>query len=365
MQLFAEGAQLLPGRQIVASLLLLAACSHGEPFNTRLPLSGQPLAGGEPLRLTYSSAEDRYPSWIPGQGSVLYNFVPEESVSGDRCLGQLPVTGGQRQASRCSATDPQDDSTDVYSNPAWFSSSQVAWLEQHGIRGRTVPDYGSIVVGSLDHRSAATRLVTLPYTSSTGNVHATITNLRWLSSTQLAYIGADMIVRAPCIGCPTDTVIVSKEVMLLSTTGGAPAPLANSSETTSIWPDANGTALYYTLGGDTRVFRRDLPTGTPVVVHDFGIGGIARDVAVAGSNLTAVVGGKVYYGPEALTGVRQVDSGGVLMAVDLTSGNETQLDIARNYLYRRPTISPDGHTIVVEGFDSLTPRPDLWRFALP
>src|SRR5437879_277497 len=48
--------------------------------------------------------------------------------------------------------------------------------------------------------------------------------------------------------------------------------------------------IYYTLGGDSRVYRRVLSSGSVSVAHDFG-GGIARDVQVVGSRLIAVVGG--------------------------------------------------------------------------
>ena len=100
----------------------------------------------------------------------------------------------------------------------------------------------------------------------------------------------------------------------------------------------NADEIYYTLSGDSRVFRQTLSTGAVTVVHDFGAAGIARDVHVVGNRMAAVVGGRVAYGIHPSFGPTQWDSGGVLHVVDLPSGTDATLDGPG--LFRRPQVSP-------------------------
>jgi hypothetical protein len=137
--------------------------------------------------------------------------------------------------------------------------------------------------------------------------------------------------------------------------------------------------VYYTLAGDSRVYRQLLSTGAVVQVHDFGPAGIARDVHVVGTQLTAVVGGRVHFMDDPTRGPTQWDSGGVVHVVDLNDGSEVILDSPpQPSLFRRPRLSPSGTAIVVEAYPvSLTPGPggtlnptvggsgDLFLYGLP
>jgi hypothetical protein len=85
------------------------------------------------------------------------------------------------------------------------------------------------------------------------------------------------------------------------------------------------------------------------VVHDFGPAGVARDVHASGSRVAVVVGGRVAFGVHPRAGPVQWDSGGTLHVVDLDGGDDLVLDTPGR-LYRRPAVSPDGSSIVAEGF---------------
>lgn len=346
--------------------LFAAGCSHGEPLDHQQQFEDIPHQPTSPTRLTLSPDDDLFPAWLPDGSGILYSYEPENNDLSDRCLGVLPAGGGQRLAKRCHLADRDNDSTNVYFQPAPRPDGMIAWLEQHSLGSRLVPDYGALVLGDLNERVTPRRLWPVPYVASSGNLHATILNLRWLSATQLGYIGADVLLRSPCQGCPIDSVVIAREVMLLGTDGSAPVPLPNSAETTSIWPTADSAGLYYTVAGDGRVYRRPLAGGAADTVYDFSAFGIARDVSVVGNRLAAIVAGSVQYGFEPLLGMRQIDSGGVLMTVDLSSGAIAAYDTATSR-FRRPVVSPDGRSIVAEGVRRTGPnrRPDLWRFQVP
>src|SRR5436309_1960365 len=116
---------------------------------------------------------------------------------------------------------------------------------------------------------------------------------------------------------------------LLPPAGAAsPAPPAVPATlyASSVAPGGTADVIFFTLGGDSRVFRRVRSGATDSVVHDFGAAGIARDVQVAGTRLVAVVGGTISFAYDSLLGYAvQRDAGGFLYLVDLETGAETVL----------------------------------------
>jgi hypothetical protein len=111
-------------------------------------------------------------------------------------------------------------------------------------------------------------------------------------------------------------------------------------------PGDSTDEIYYTLGGDSRVYRRLLSTGEVTVAFDFGAEGIARDIHVVGNEMAAVVGGRVSFSVDPSMGPVQWDSGGTLHIVSLTNGGESVLDGPG--LFRRPRLSPSGGAVVAE-----------------
>src|SRR6185437_12208755 len=111
------------------------------------------------------------------------------------------------------------------------------------------------------------------------------------------YVAGLAVRREPCRTCETDTIATGLWVALLdvSAPGMPPVAVPGTDFASGVSPGASEDEIYYTLGGDTRVFRRVLSSGDVSVAHDFGPAGIARDVDVAGGRLTAIVGGRVAF----------------------------------------------------------------------
>jgi hypothetical protein len=347
---------------------LASACGHQDAFPPgEVPISG-PRSSIPPVRLTYSAGEDLAPAWEADGSGLFYSFQREASGSTDRCLGRLPAAGGTRTSEKCILAGPDLDSLDALGPVSAFSGNRAAWVDARSLQGRVAPDRESIRVGLPASVDTGAPVRSLPYPAPSGQLHVTATNLGWLDRDLLVYIGADRFFVRPCMGCKLDTVLISREAVLLdlSTSPAGLHMIPNTSGISSLFPSADGLSIYYTRAGDTRVFQQVLSSGAETVVHDFGADGIARDVNVRGNVLTAVVGGKVSYGVDPLLGPRQVDSGGVLFRVDLTDGSELAFPLAVGTV-QHPALSPDGRSVVVEGIDTLRPPPrtDLWLFQLP
>ena len=140
----------------------------------------------------------------------------------------------------------------------------------------------------------------------------------------------------------------------------------------------DSTTIYYTLGGDSLVYRRNLTTGIVDTAHNFGYGRVARDVSVRGTTLAAIVGDSIIWSFEdAHQQWVQRDEGGGVVIVDLTDGSEVEYSLSPLTLFRHPELSPDGTRLVVEAqpfayprlevnadYNALNHRADLWIFSL-
>lgn len=357
-----------PLRSLLAVTAFLTACGHQDTFGSgEVPQAGPPSVT-PPVRLTYAAGEDLDPVWTADGLDLIYSFRKETAGGVDRCLGEIPGDGGTRFLEKCVNSGPDQDSIMALGPVAVGPGSLAAWMDFRGLTGRTAPDAGSLRIGSLAALDSGRTVHTFPYPAPSGQLHATATNLSWLASNLLAYIGADVFYVRPCMGCKMDTVVISREAVIAGL-GSSPATLQtipNTAQITSLFPSADGLSIYYTRPGDSRVYQQVLSSGAESTIHDFGLAGIARDVNIRGNVLTATVGGNVDFRNDPLLGPRQVDSGGVLYRVDLTTGDELSLPISNGWT-RHPALSPDGRSVVVEATDTLIPPPrtDLWLFRLP
>ena len=122
-----------------------------------------------------------------------------------------------------------------------------------------------------------------------------------------------------------------------------------------------GDTIYFTVDGDSRVFRLTSLTNVSVV-HDFG-GLIARDVQVLPGRLVAVVGGNVSYTMDPTLGTMvQRDGGGPLHLVNLQTGGDVQFT-PDTLLFRHPALSPSGDNLIAELVTDTTT--DLWMVSVP
>jgi WD40-like Beta Propeller Repeat len=348
------------------AVLLSSACAHQDPFPSGEVPDGGPRSTTPPVQLTLSTGPDLDPAWLADGRGLAYSF--RQDGDPDRCLGVLPPAGGTRRSEKCVRNDPGHDSVDALTETAAGPAGRAAWVDFRSLNGRIAPDAGALRVGTLAPGDTGIPVRTLPYLAPSGAIHATATHLGWLDADRLAYIGSDVFYERACQGCKLDTIVVAREAMLLDLSLAQPMPqtIPGTTQATSLWPGGDGTSIYYSLAGDSRVYRQILATGDVSLVHDFGALGIARAVTVRGTTLVAVVGGRVAYLDDPLLGTVQRDDGGPLIAVDLNTGAETRLPFGTS-LARRAALAPDGVALAVEGYDTLaaTLDPNLWLLVAP
>ena len=366
--------------QGAALAALLIACDHEEPFESPDAGADAPFQPGTPARLTYNPGKDLHPGWLADGSAMIYAWEGLAVLPYDRCLGLMAPTGGTRYQTICDQSAAGEDSTDLFDEPSASSDGQLAFLRGRSRPAAVTPDGLGLQVGVLEELPTAREVRTLPYTAPSGRLHNTVSHIGWLTPTELVYLGDLAAYPRPCGGCPPDTLISGLEIVRLDISGANPVlQIVAGTDYASSVAAAGPDQIFYTLGGDSRVYRRTLSSGAVDIAHDFGPLGIARDVVVVGDQLVAVVGGRVEFLVHPVFGPVQIDAGGRLVSVDLTSGSESVLPTGAQLLFRRPSLAAVGATtrIVAEGYpftiaiiagapDTAISRiPDLYLFEAP
>ena len=344
---------------------LALSCNHTDPFSS--PPNGvtEPLDPTPPVRLTLNPGSDREASWLPDGSGILYSAQQDSRSDHDVCLAELPPQGGSQRRLVCDLTALGGDTLNAVEFPVGGMDGRLAFVKTGNPPNAPGPLVEAVTVApGLDPRRGS-EVVRLPYTVPGEPTHSTVISLRWLSPSRLTFVGSVRGYRDACLPPCTrkDTIQSGLKVGVLDldASGSAPGLVSGTDFASGVTPGSSEQEIYYTIGGDTRVFRRNLATGEVVAAHDFGAAGIARDVHVVRTRLTAIVGGRAHFFVDAELGPIQVDSGGFIHLVDLSSGSDAALGAALPATFRHPSLSPTGDRVVAEGYPliiTLVPEPE-------
>ena len=335
----------------LAATLLILACGHSDPFSTQRPVENGPFSGTEPVRLTYNIGADEWPAWT-ADGTTIY-FSTQDSFKmdpyglfpeTDQCIARLPAGGGSRTDVACPFIPTSNDTTEILEQPAPLGPQLAYAVSNLGVKEHS-PYRLSLWMTTTTPFATPQQILQFPYVAPSGKPHDALLNLRWLRSGVLLYLGAEN----GC--CNKDTLRFGEQVVLLDVTVSPPVKtfVPGTDRATSVNASPDGSTIYYTFPGDSMVYAQDLASGAVTVVHNFGAGHIVRDPSVNGTRLVAVLDGQPAYQDYPAFDFRQVDHGGLLVTVDLSTGAESWLP-DHGLMYKRPQLSPDGSRFVAEGF---------------
>ena len=344
--------------------LAAAACAHADPF----AFTPESQAGAHTPdaweRLTFNPGDDLNPSWYPDGSAFIYAAERRDRPDHDRCLDVMPAEGGTIRSMTCELKPSSVDTMDVFAVPAPGPDGRIAFLYSTFDLYRLTNYYTRwLVVGRLDSPLVRhNRLIGYPYQPNGGYTHDGIGEIHWVSPTRLAY-QATLPLYPLCKTCRPDAA-TPVQIVLVDIGGDTAVAEAvpNTIYATSM-DFAGSDTLFFTVLGDSRVFRRVLSTGQEAVVHDFGPT-IARDVQVRGTRVVVIVDGVVDVEYLPGLGYTQNDDGGIIHILDLDTGIETVVG-AGGLPFRRGALSPDGHQLLAESWDEAGQDWDIWRIRLP
>lgn len=352
---------------LAGGALLALACSHTDPFSTPPYGTTQPFDPTPPVRLTLNPGADQGASWLPDGSGILYSAQQLGRPDLDVCLAELPPTGGTQERLVCDLGRQGSDTTNAIEWPVAGVDGRLAFVKASSSIGATNPSREALSVAPGLDPSKASDVQRIPYTLPGEAETSAVLHLHWQRENQLVFVGGAATYRQACALCVVDTITTGRKILLLdlSPPGAAPVPLPGTDFASGVTPGISSDLIYFTLGGDRRVYSRSLTSGSTSVVHDFGSAGVVRDVHVGGGRLVAVVGGRVAFSADPGLGPTQWDSGGIVHVVDLASDADIALDGGPR-LFRRPAIAPGGDRVVAEGYplvirDVIDPATQLHR----
>jgi hypothetical protein len=336
---------------LAAGALLVLACGHTEPFSAPPYGTNQPFDPTPPVRLTLNTAADRGASWLPGGTGILYSAQQLGRPDADVCLAELPPGGGSQRRLVCDPLPADEAVTNAFESPVAAPDGRLAFVAARASVGGANPSSLAISIAPGLDAANATIVQRVPYTLAGEPTHSGVTQLRWQDENRLVYLAELSTTRQTCRTCILDTVETGLKVALLdlATPGTPPVALSGTDFASGVSPGSTSDEIYFTINGDSRVFRRVLSSGDQSVAHDFGAAGVARDVHVADGRLTAIVGGRVHVVEDSILGQVQWDSGGIVHVVDRASDADVAL-AADLRLFRRAVLSPTGDRVVAEGY---------------
>ncbi len=247
------------GRPNVALLLALAAavagCSHTEPPTGPPQAPEGPFGTTTPIRLTFNSGQDVYPSYAEDGSSILYTFQVPGRPDRDRCLGIIPASGGSRVFEVCETRVGYNDSTDMIASGALGTDGRLIYLHTTSRTNAQLPGSSRLYVTDTTAGSTPRLLLTMPVPFGGSSVDW-LADIRWTGDATFLALGQQFTVVPVGAGAARDTVYIPIGVAkgMVSPTGATLQLIPGTEGATSYARSTDGTAILFTRGGST-VFR--------------------------------------------------------------------------------------------------------------
>jgi len=333
-------------RAVALLLVAVTACAYDTPWTPKPYGPDTPFDPASPGRVTINTGVDRTPAWVPGDTTLLYSA--ERTSDHDRCLGVLSARTWTLERTLCHGSLVTDSNhVDAFE---WAAArrGQIAFQWAQWPRNAVKPLERDLIVASLDRWDHGRVLIAFhPYGPGLVDIDG-VQRVQWVGDTSLVYVHEQMLVTIPPPPSPPiyDTTITAIDIERVNFGSDSVVVtiVPGTAGATSLAVNDSATAIYYTLPGDSLVYRLALDSSVASAAYAFPGGVFPRDVQVRGARLVAIVGGDLHL-------------------VDLQAPYDSVVT-GPAVAFRNPALSRDGHTIVVEG-DPGSGIPDLWRVVWP
>lgn len=178
--------------------LLLAACSHSDPFAAAPTRLDEPLQAAPPVQLTYAAGANTQPGVGTDGGALTYSFV-RGTPDRDRCLGVLPLGGGTRLRSLCWTAPGQDTLADGLEVGALAADGRLAFTH-HASRsnGIVAAVAGLYLAGGLRAEDGERLLPLLTFQPAAQAAWDYLLDLTWSGPNELSALATDVAMINRC-----------------------------------------------------------------------------------------------------------------------------------------------------------------------
>jgi len=361
---------------LALAAVTVVSCGHDAAFSPRPYTPGQPAGVGPIVRLTFNPGADLDPVWLPDGTGFFYTMERLDRPDRDRCLAEMPGAGGSIAREICNRSAASADSVDAFSAATVTGGGQMVYDRASAPIEFTwplAPRFHDLVLATLAQPERFSVVESFPLIAPGGRTHDEAVQIHWLDDRSFVYLAQSVHYVPLCRFCSPDTLHIGLEIARVDLGGPAPAlSILPGTDQASSLTTVGSDTVYFTVYGDSRVFRLALGSGALDVAFDFGAGATARDVQVSGRRLVAVVGGSVEFRVDSALGTIVRDRGGDVHVVDLPSGVDQPTPVG-GLLFRHLALDPTGRVLIAEGGPivivgpdtTFLPAGDLWRLQLP
>ena len=244
----------------------LSGCGHTDPFTSPPYGTDAPFDPAPPVRLTLNPLADRGGAWLPDGSGILYS-AQQIGRDGSRRLPRPALAHRRTSTGADLRSHGRGRGLHERHRVGRARRRRPARVRRRRARG-SVPRLrsreGIAIAPTLDPRGATIRFSRFPTRSPASRRTHHVTALRWLGPARSASSGGTSRYLSDCIGCPTAIPSSANlKVVTMDAAGGSAARRrpGNRLRLRALRRGARDDEIYYTLGGDSRVFRRTLSTG--------------------------------------------------------------------------------------------------------
>ena len=310
-------------------------CSHSESFGTGVDRATVPFSVTPPVRLTYNTADNYWPSWTEdGQGIIYsYSYPQPDAHADDRCVGLLPPSGGTRLWQMCDERREHADSADSFTGVAIGTDGRLLYLElstkrgSGGLSGVNQPPQTRVLwLADTAFPFQRRKLLDMSFgLSLNGIFFNALGDTRWVGSTSFVALAARQGTDInPWDSTLTGMAVVRGEI----TTAGATLSIVPGTEGARMYSFAENGASFIIYRSGTSIERVPVAGGTP--------GTVATLPGVLPTGLTC-------QGSTCLVTTGRPGNPQSIFRVVLATGEATPFAI---FINDSPRLPPTGATIV-------------------
>jgi hypothetical protein len=288
------------------AVIAVAGCNHSPPFPTGPFVGDGSFDGIVPVRLTFSTPVDGWPSYSADGRWISYRFA---RGSGDRdyCAGLLPAEGGQRFEEICAWELGEGSRSDDFRSLVLFGDDRMAFTRHASGTGNASPSEAGLYVGPLSREREAVKVLDLfARPNGASDTWSYLIDPVWVGGDELLVLASKAFIGQTVPFGPIDTVYQGVEIARIDvgTTPATITPVVAAPDAVAWTLDQASGMIHFhrryysappgsgalTVSADT-VFRVPAAGGTAEAVY-------GRASTSGGSPLRldgfAIVGGRLY-----------------------------------------------------------------------